>query len=44
MKVKFTTVISVVPKGLCISPKLNIVHANTFYIYIYFHSSERVIV
>ena len=40
MKVKFTTVISVVPNGLCISPKPNIVHADTFYIY--FFSGERV--
>jgi len=40
MKVKFTTVISVVPKVLRVSPKPNIVHADTFYIY--FRSSERV--
>jgi len=39
MKVKFTTVISVVPKGLCISPKPNILHADTLYIYVL--SSEK---
>lgn len=37
---KFTAVISVVPKGLCISPKPNIILGDAFYIY--FLSSERV--